>query len=95
MINSFKKFINCSVKVELQDKRFYTGVLLTVDEFLNIILDETEEFRKFKKKAGFERRKLGLCMFRGSSIVNIKRSDEDKKAEKEKKSGEEIKIENK
>ncbi|ELQ76243.1 U1 snRNP component [Trachipleistophora hominis] len=72
MANSFKKFLKCNVKVELEDKRSFTGNLLAVDEFLNIVLNETVEQRKYKNKKGYEIRNLGLCIFRGSKVIGIK-----------------------
>lgn len=75
MISLCKKFLNQKVKIKLEDKRVYCGILLSVDDFLNIILDETEEYRKYKHKKGYENRKLGLCMFRGSRILHITTAD--------------------
>ncbi|ELA48421.1 hypothetical protein VCUG_00030 [Vavraia culicis subsp. floridensis] len=79
MINSFKKFLKCKVKIELEDRRFFIGNLLAIDEFLNIVLNDTEEHRKYKNKKGYETRNLGLCVFRGSKVIGIKTVDKTTK----------------
>lgn len=83
MVNHIKSLINKSVKITLKDKRTYTGTILSADEFMNIILTETSEYRKFKHRNGGEMRELGLCLFRGNSIINVLKIENDDQIEKE------------
>ena len=59
-----------------QDNRTMVGTLLAFDRHMNLVLGDTEEYRKVKsKKAGGglreEKRALGLLLLRGESVVSL------------------------
>lgn len=73
MVHNLKKYLHKKIKIFLKDERYFTGKLLKFDNEMNLILNETIEFRKFKKRNVINERKLGLCFFRGCNIVNVEK----------------------
>jgi small nuclear ribonucleoprotein (snRNP)-like protein len=69
--NDLSKFTNHRVKVYGKDSRFYEGDLLSSDEGMNIVVDDTEEFRITGVDGNYDRRYLGLCMFRGDYVLSV------------------------
>ncbi|KAI5810233.1 small nuclear ribonucleoprotein [Peziza echinospora] len=74
--------INYRMRVTLNDGRQLTGTLLAFDKHMNIVLADTEEFRRIKKKptksapasaatTSEEKRTLGLIILRGVTIVSL------------------------
>lgn len=77
--------INYRVRVVLNDSRALVGQLLAFDKHMNLVLAETDEFRRVKRKAtgakaqeaeedGEEdemKRTLGLVILRGETIVTL------------------------
>lgn len=71
------------IKVTLNDSRTLTGHMLAFDKHMNLVLSDTEEFRRVKSrknKAGAEnevdeeeemKRVLGLVILRGETIVTL------------------------
>jgi small nuclear ribonucleoprotein B and B' len=72
-------FINHRMRVTLQEGRTLVGQLLAFDKHMNLVLADTEEFRKVKAKgkakAGQpeqeEKRTLGLIILRGETVVSL------------------------
>lgn len=63
------KLLQKRVRVILTDGRHLHGKLLSFDGFMNLVLDETQEFRR--AKAGTkEQRSLGLVLLRGEMVVS-------------------------
>eukprot|EP00600_Ochromonadales_sp_CCMP1393_P009802 CAMPEP_0174967942 /NCGR_PEP_ID=MMETSP0004_2-20121128/7857_1 /TAXON_ID=420556 /ORGANISM="Ochromonas sp., Strain CCMP1393" /LENGTH=215 /DNA_ID=CAMNT_0016217117 /DNA_START=207 /DNA_END=854 /DNA_ORIENTATION=- len=62
----------------MQDSRVLVGTFMAFDRHMNIVLGDTEEFRKIKAKKGAglseereEKRALGLIILRGDSVVSL------------------------
>ena len=74
--SKFLQWINFRVRVTIQDTRMLVGTFLAFDKHMNLVLADTEEFRRIKpKKAGDQekefRRALGLVLLRGDSIIHM------------------------
>eukprot|EP00598_Pedospumella_elongata_P003380 CAMPEP_0184979602 /NCGR_PEP_ID=MMETSP1098-20130426/9824_1 /TAXON_ID=89044 /ORGANISM="Spumella elongata, Strain CCAP 955/1" /LENGTH=219 /DNA_ID=CAMNT_0027502925 /DNA_START=198 /DNA_END=857 /DNA_ORIENTATION=- len=66
------------MRITLQDSRVLVGTFMAFDRHMNIVLGDTEEFRKIKAKKGSglseereEKRTLGLIILRGDSVVSL------------------------
>jgi len=75
-------FFNWRVSVTLTDGRVLVGVLMAVDRHVNIVLCNTEEYRRYKvrgKPEGKElKRMLGLIVLRGQAILYVQPEEFDK-----------------
>lgn len=73
------RYVNYRMRITLQDARVLVGTFMAFDRHMNIVLGDTEEFRKIRaKKTGSglteereERRALGLIILRGDSVVSM------------------------
>jgi small nuclear ribonucleoprotein B and B' len=71
--------LNYRLKITLQDGRNLIGQMLAFDKHMNLVLGDTEEFRKIKNKGKVatgiagreEKRSLGLVILRGETIVAL------------------------
>lgn len=64
-----EKALKKQVRVVTVDGRHLVGTLLAYDGHMNVVLDETQEFRKSKKGDEMQRA-VGLVILRGESIVS-------------------------
>jgi small nuclear ribonucleoprotein B and B' len=75
-------YINWKMKVTLLDSRQMQGQMLAFDAHMNLVLADTEEFRKLRKRKQVdedseevvtheEKRTLGLTIIRGAQVVSI------------------------
>ena len=72
------KYVNYRLKITLKDSRTLVGVFLAFDRHMNMVLGDTEEFRRIKGKKGggiklekHAKRALGLVILRGDNIVSL------------------------
>jgi small nuclear ribonucleoprotein len=63
--NLLEKSLNKRVSLLLKDNRILEGKLVGYDDYMNMVLDETEEDNKETK------RKLGTVILRGNNVVSI------------------------
>ena len=63
--NLLEKSINRRVQLLLKDNRVLEGKLVGYDDYMNMVLEETEEENKDTK------RKLGTVILRGNNVVSI------------------------
>jgi len=69
------KFFNWRVSVTLTDGRVLVGTLMAVDKHVNLVLCNTEEYRKYKVKGKPEgkelKRMLGFIVCRGNGVLYV------------------------
>ena len=64
-LNILERHINKTVMLTLKDGRTLEGKLTGFDEYMNMILEDTEETKEDKV------RRLGTVVLRGNNIVTI------------------------
>jgi len=64
-LHVLEKTLNKRISLLLKDNRFLEGKLVGFDEYMNMVLEDTEE-TAFDKK-----RRLGLVVLRGNNVVSI------------------------
>jgi small nuclear ribonucleoprotein B and B' len=79
--SKMQNLIDYRVRITMHDGRQLTGLLMAFDKFMNIVLADTEEFRRIKRKTTTkakaeaieqeEKRTLGLVLLRGEQIVSL------------------------
>ena len=63
--NLLEKSLNKQVTIKLKDGRIMEGKLVGYDEYMNMVLEGTEEENKEDK------RRLGTVILRGNNVVSI------------------------
>ncbi|KAF2405606.1 Sm-like ribonucleoprotein [Trichodelitschia bisporula] len=76
-----QNYINYRVRITFDDGRQFAGQLMAFDKHMNLVIADTEEFRRVKnrsKKPGSgpdveveEKRTLGLTIIRGAHVVSL------------------------
>ena len=74
--SKFWQWIDHRVRVTINDQRMLVGTMIGFDKHLNVVLADTEEYRRLKPKVpgGAEteiKRPLGLLLVRGDTIVSV------------------------
>eukprot|EP00823_Brevimastigomonas_motovehiculus_P005898 TRINITY_DN457_c0_g1_i1.p1 TRINITY_DN457_c0_g1~~TRINITY_DN457_c0_g1_i1.p1 ORF type:complete len:233 (-),score=61.32 TRINITY_DN457_c0_g1_i1:132-830(-) len=68
------QYLNWRMKVTISDTRTLVGTYLAFDRHMNMVLADTEEYRKIKTKKGEEKeekRALGLVLLRGEHVISL------------------------
>eukprot|EP01071_Lankesteria_metandrocarpae_P006457 Lankesteria_metandrocarpae@DN4361_c0_g1_i1.p2 len=70
-----QQWINYRIRVTLQDGRMLVGTFMAFDRHMNLVVADTEEYRRVKQKGNQEgkeiKRTLGFVLVRGGNIVAI------------------------
>src|SRR5271154_1573464 len=81
--SKMQNLIDYRVRITMNDGRQLTGLLMAFDKFMNIVLADTEEFRRIKRRSTTtaptndpaiqqeEKRTLGLVILRGEQVVSL------------------------
>ncbi|TET91667.1 MAG: RNA-binding protein [Methanomassiliicoccales archaeon] len=64
-LNVLEKSLNKRISLMLKDGRSLEGKLVGYDDFMNLVLEETEETKEEQMK------KLGTVVLRGNNVVTI------------------------
>jgi small nuclear ribonucleoprotein len=64
-LNVLEKSLNRRISLMLKDNRSLEGKLVGFDDFMNLVLEETEETKEEQVK------KLGTVVLRGNNVVTI------------------------
>merc|ERR550517_2270366 len=62
------------MKVAIQDTRYMEGTFLAFDKHMNLVLGDTDEYRRLPNPKGGEtidKRVLGMILLRGEAVVSI------------------------
>lgn len=70
------QWLDYRVRVTISDNRMLVGIFMAFDKYMNVVLADTEEFRKIKSKGRKDdekevKRTLGFVVLRGESIVSL------------------------
>lgn len=90
------KFFNWRVSVTLTDGRVLVGTLMAVDRHVNLVLCNTEEYRKYKVKGKPEgkelKRMLGFIVCRGTGVLYVQPEEVGKEELVETEKGKKVKA---
>ncbi|XP_053993054.1 small nuclear ribonucleoprotein-associated protein B-like [Hylaeus volcanicus] len=70
-----QQWINYRIRVTVDDARMFVGTFMAFDRHMNVVLADTEEFRRVKVKGQSTekeiKRSIGFLLIRGESIISI------------------------
>jgi small nuclear ribonucleoprotein B and B' len=79
--SKMQNLVDYRVRITLTDGRQLTGLLMAFDKYMNLVLADTEEFRRTKRRSTTkatgddieteEKRTLGLVILRGEQVVSL------------------------
>ncbi|MCI0496711.1 MAG: LSM domain-containing protein [Thermoplasmata archaeon] len=64
-VEVLERTLNRKISLQLKDGRVLTGKLKGYDEYMNLVLEETEE------RTEDVRRRLGLVVLRGNNVITM------------------------
>jgi small nuclear ribonucleoprotein (snRNP)-like protein len=65
-MNVLSKLKNSRVKIKLKNNLEYSGVVISCDAYMNLLLDDAEEYRDGEPRVNY-----GRIFIRGSNILYI------------------------
>ena len=65
-LNVLAKFVNTNVTIKLKNNIEYSGKMINIDQYMNIMLDNAEE------KEGNAKARYGRIIIRGNNMIYIK-----------------------
>jgi small nuclear ribonucleoprotein (snRNP)-like protein len=71
-LNILKK--KTKVKILLKNGKILKGIILEYDNYMNLILDNCEEYKSKNDDGIWEFRRIGFCFLRGDSIIFISKT---------------------
>jgi len=79
--SKMQNLVDYRVRITLMDGRQLTGFLMAFDKYMNLVIADTEEFRRTKRRSTTkataddveteEKRTLGLVILRGEEVVSL------------------------
>jgi small nuclear ribonucleoprotein len=70
-LNVLEKSLNKKVSLLLKDSRTLEGKLVGYDEYMNMVLEDTEETRIDEETKDEQVRRIGTVVLRGNNVVTI------------------------
>jgi len=70
-LNVLEKSLNKKVSLLLKDSRILEGKLVGYDEYMNMVLEDTEETRIDQETKDEQVRRIGTVVLRGNNVVTI------------------------
>ena len=70
-LNVLEKSINKRISLLLKDNRVLDGKLVGYDEYMNMVLEDTEETRFNEDTNDTTVRRIGTVILRGNNVVSI------------------------
>lgn len=62
---------NARIKVILKNYKIIRGYFVAYDNYMNLVLNNAEEYQKKEEFKTWEFRKIGICIIRGDMIIFI------------------------
>jgi small nuclear ribonucleoprotein len=70
-LNVLEKSLNRKVTLLLKDSRTLEGKLVGYDDYMNMVLEDTEETRINQETKDEQVRRIGTVVLRGNNVVTI------------------------
>jgi small nuclear ribonucleoprotein len=70
-LNILEKSLNRKVSLLLKDSRTLEGKLVGYDEYMNMVLEDTEETKVDQETQDKQVRRIGTVVLRGNNVVTI------------------------
>jgi len=68
--------IHSFVRISLENQQILAGRLIACDDVMNALVEEAMEFKWNHRAQKWQKRHLGFCMIRGSSVSSVSIEDE-------------------
>lgn len=72
-VSRMGQWLEYRVRIVIADKRMLVGTFMAYDKYMNLVLNECEEFRKIKVKGQEKevKRTLGFVVLRGENVLSM------------------------